>query len=53
MLSILQTGVLMTMGTVLFSGCMYYRALTGNKRLQHYATIGGFCLIGAWLSLVV
>ncbi|EDW16075.1 transmembrane protein 256 homolog [Drosophila mojavensis] len=47
------TGVLMTMGTVLFSGCMYYRALTGNKRLQHYATIGGFCLIGAWLSLVV
>ncbi|XP_064553075.1 transmembrane protein 256 homolog [Drosophila montana] len=47
------TGVLMTMGTVLFSGCMYYRALTGEKRLQHYATIGGFCLIGAWLSLVV
>ncbi|XP_023166781.1 transmembrane protein 256 isoform X2 [Drosophila hydei] len=47
------TGVLMIMGTVIFSGCMYYRALTGKKRLQHYATIGGFCLIGAWLSLVV
>ncbi|EDV94901.1 transmembrane protein 256 homolog [Drosophila grimshawi] len=47
------TGVLMTMGTILFSGCMYYRALTGKRELQHYATIGGFCLIGAWLSLVV
>ncbi|KAH8312667.1 hypothetical protein KR044_012073 [Drosophila immigrans] len=46
------TGALMTAGTALFSGCMYYRALTGEKRLQHYATIGGFCLIGAWLSLV-
>ncbi|KAH8359220.1 hypothetical protein KR093_005257 [Drosophila rubida] len=49
----LVTGALMTAGTVLFSGCMYYRALTGQRRLQHYATIGGFFLIGAWLSLVV
>ncbi|ALC47339.1 CG4686 [Drosophila busckii] len=47
------TGIMMTMGTLLFSGCMYYRALTGSKKLQHYTTIGGFCLIGAWLSLVV
>ncbi|KAM8705386.1 hypothetical protein ACLKA7_009793 [Drosophila subpalustris] len=47
------TGIMMTVGTILFSGCMYYRALTGEKQLQHYATIGGFCLIGAWLSLVV
>ncbi|XP_034489308.1 transmembrane protein 256 [Drosophila innubila] len=47
------TGIMMTVGTALFSGCMYYRALSGEKRLQHYATIGGFCLIGAWLSLVV
>ncbi|EDW83360.1 uncharacterized protein Dwil_GK22810 [Drosophila willistoni] len=47
------TGALMTTGTLLFSGCMYYRALTGDKRLQHYATIGGFCLMAAWLSLVL
>ncbi|XP_030373822.1 transmembrane protein 256 [Scaptodrosophila lebanonensis] len=46
------TGVLMATGTVLFSGCMYYRALTGDKKLQHYATIGGFFLIAAWMSLV-
>ncbi|KAH8291940.1 hypothetical protein KR054_002388 [Drosophila jambulina] len=46
------TGTLMTAGTVLFSGCMYYRALTGEKRLQPYATVGGFCLMAAWLSLV-
>ncbi|KAH8335468.1 hypothetical protein KR074_002623 [Drosophila pseudoananassae] len=47
------TGTLMTSGTLLFSGCMYYRALTGEKRLQPYATIGGFCLMAAWLSLVL
>ncbi|EDV48452.1 transmembrane protein 256 homolog [Drosophila erecta] len=47
------TGALMIMGTMLFSGCMYYRALTGEKRLQPYATVGGFCLMAAWLSLVL
>ncbi|KAH8256418.1 hypothetical protein KR032_006798 [Drosophila birchii] len=46
------TGTLMVSGTVLFSGCMYYRALTGEKRLQPYATVGGFCLMAAWLTLV-
>ncbi|KAH8369388.1 hypothetical protein KR009_009505 [Drosophila setifemur] len=46
------TGALMTTGTILFSGCMYYRALTGEKRLQPYATIGGFCLMAAWLTLI-
>ncbi|XP_016960566.1 transmembrane protein 256 homolog [Drosophila biarmipes] len=47
------TGTLMIAGTMLFSGCMYYRALTGEKRLQPYATVGGFCLMAAWLSLVL
>jgi len=48
-----QTGTLMITGTMLFSGCMYYRALTGEKKLQPYATVGGFCLMAAWLSLVL
>jgi len=43
----------MITGMMLFSGCMYYRALTGEKRLQPYATVGGFCLMAAWLSLVL
>ncbi|EDW49433.1 transmembrane protein 256 homolog [Drosophila sechellia] len=47
------TGTLMITGMMLFSGCMYYRALTGEKRLQPYATVGGFCLMAAWLSLVL
>nr|AAO01111.1 CG4686-PA [Drosophila pseudoobscura] len=46
------TGSLMTTGTLLFSGCMYYRALTGEKRFQPFATVGGFCLIAAWLTLI-
>ncbi|BFF89130.1 transmembrane protein 256 homolog [Drosophila madeirensis] len=49
----LLTGSLMTTGTLLFSGCMYYRALTGEKRFQAYATVGGFCLLAAWLTLIM
>ncbi|XP_037727263.1 transmembrane protein 256 homolog [Drosophila subpulchrella] len=47
------TGALMITGTLFFSGSMYYRALTGEKWMQPYATVGGFCLMGAWLSLVL
>jgi len=47
------TGTLMITGTLAFSGSMYYRALTGEKWMQPYATMGGFCLMAAWLSLVL
>ncbi|XP_075146925.1 transmembrane protein 256 homolog isoform X1 [Haematobia irritans] len=46
------TGSLMAAGTLLFSGPMYYRALTGDKTFTQVATCGGFCLIAAWLSLL-
>uniref|UniRef100_A0A1B0A231 Transmembrane protein 256 homolog n=1 Tax=Glossina pallidipes TaxID=7398 RepID=A0A1B0A231_GLOPL len=46
------TGSLKVAGTFLFSGPMYYRALTGNKTYIQVATCGGFCLIAAWLSLI-
>ncbi|XP_017055445.1 transmembrane protein 256 homolog [Drosophila ficusphila] len=46
------TGTLMITGTLFFSGSMYYRALTGEKRMQPYATVGGFCLMAAWLTLI-
>lgn len=47
------SGTIMTIGTVLFSGSMYYRALSGNRSFNYFATIGGFCLIGSWLSLTL
>ncbi|XP_017064013.1 transmembrane protein 256 [Drosophila eugracilis] len=47
------SGTLMITGTLFFSGSMYYRALTGENWMQPYATIGGFCLMAAWLSLVL
>ncbi|XP_075146926.1 transmembrane protein 256 homolog isoform X2 [Haematobia irritans] len=47
-----STGSLMAAGTLLFSGPMYYRALTGDKTFTQVATCGGFCLIAAWLSLL-
>ncbi|XP_005187325.1 transmembrane protein 256 homolog [Musca domestica] len=46
------TGSLMAAGTILFSGPMYYRALTGDRTFIQVATCGGFCLIAAWLSLI-
>ncbi|XP_067622226.1 transmembrane protein 256 homolog [Eurosta solidaginis] len=48
----LLTGSLMVVGTTLFSGTLYYRALTGDRTYIPVATCGGFCLIVAWLSLI-
>ncbi|XP_037952865.1 transmembrane protein 256 homolog [Teleopsis dalmanni] len=46
------TGTLMAVGTFLFAGPMYYRALTGDKAYVTASTVGGFCLIASWLSLI-
>ncbi|XP_017474880.1 PREDICTED: transmembrane protein 256 homolog [Rhagoletis zephyria] len=48
----LLTGSLMALGTVLFSGVLYYRAITGDRTYVPVATCGGFCLIVAWLTLI-
>ncbi|XP_053965230.1 transmembrane protein 256 homolog [Anastrepha obliqua] len=48
----LLTGSLMTLGTILFSGALYYRACTGDRTYVPVATCGGFCLIVAWLTLI-
>ncbi|XP_055904475.1 transmembrane protein 256 homolog isoform X2 [Eupeodes corollae] len=48
----LLTGSLMVTGTMLFSGILYYRALSGDKALSRLAPMGGFCLIVAWLTLL-
>ncbi|KAM7350498.1 transmembrane protein 256 homolog isoform 1-T2 [Cochliomyia hominivorax] len=50
----LVSGSLMFVGTVLFSGTLYYRAFTGNKPpFARLAPMGGTCLILAWLSLLL
>ncbi|XP_061390194.1 transmembrane protein 256 homolog [Musca vetustissima] len=50
----LVTGSLMLLGTALFSGCLYYRAFTGNKPpFARMAPMGGTCLIVAWLSFLL
>ncbi|XP_004537198.1 transmembrane protein 256 homolog [Ceratitis capitata] len=48
----LLTGSMMVVGTMLFSGVLYYRALTGDRTYVPLATCGGFCLITAWLTLI-
>uniref|UniRef100_A0A1L8EIT2 Putative conserved plasma membrane protein n=1 Tax=Haematobia irritans TaxID=7368 RepID=A0A1L8EIT2_HAEIR len=48
------SGPLMVMGMTLFSGCLYYRAFTGNKPpFASMAPMGGTCLILAWLSFML
>ncbi|XP_073828561.1 transmembrane protein 256 homolog [Musca autumnalis] len=50
----LLSGSLMFLGTALFSGCLYYRAFTGNKPpFARMAPMGGTCLIVAWLSFLL
>ena len=46
-------GVLMVLGTVLFSGLIYLRILAGVEALRPLVPWGGTCLIAGWLALVV
>ncbi|XP_011201533.2 transmembrane protein 256 homolog [Bactrocera dorsalis] len=47
------TGGLLLVGTILFSGTLYYRAFTGDKQYARFAPYGGFCLIVGWLTLLL
>ncbi|XP_067638661.1 transmembrane protein 256 homolog [Eurosta solidaginis] len=47
------TGSLLLAGTILFSGTLYYRAFTGDKRFGRLAPYGGFCLIVGWLTFML
>jgi uncharacterized membrane protein YgdD (TMEM256/DUF423 family) len=44
-------GGAMTLGTVIFSGCLYALVLTGQRRLGAVVPIGGTLLIIGWLCL--
>lgn len=40
-------------GILLFSGSLYGLLLTGQSWLGPLTPLGGFCLVGGWLSLLV
>src|SRR5262245_47084251 len=46
-------GVGMTLGTLIFSGCLYALVLTGERRLGAVVPIGGVLLIFGWALLAV
>ena len=44
-------GWLLTTGTVIFSGSLYFLVLTGPRALGAVTPLGGVCLIAGWLCL--
>jgi uncharacterized membrane protein YgdD (TMEM256/DUF423 family) len=46
-------GLCMTLGTVIFSGCLYALVLTGERRLGAIVPIGGVLMIVGWLFLAI
>lgn len=46
-------GIAMTIGTLVFSGCLYTLVLTGQRWLGAIVPIGGVLLIVGWLLLAV
>lgn len=47
------SGSLMVAGMTLFSGTLYYRAFTGDDKINRLAPAGGIMLMLAWLSLLI
>jgi uncharacterized membrane protein YgdD (TMEM256/DUF423 family) len=46
-------GVLMVVGTVLFSGSLYSMAITNTSSLGMITPLGGVCFLGGWGCLIV
>jgi len=44
-------GFSMTLGTLIFSGCLYALVLTGERRLGAVVPVGGILLIVGWVFL--
>jgi uncharacterized membrane protein YgdD (TMEM256/DUF423 family) len=47
------TGAAFTLGTLIFSGCLYALVLTGQRWLGAVVPLGGSLLILGWLSLAL
>ena len=50
---LMLSGLLFTMGVLLFSGLIYLRILGGVDSLRSFVPWGGTCLILGWLALAV
>lgn len=46
-------GRLFAAGIAVFSGSLYALVLTGERRLGAVTPLGGLCLIGGWLALLL
>ena len=46
-------GLSMTLGTVVFSGCLYALVLTGERRLGAVVPVGGVFMIVGWVLLAI
>lgn len=46
-------GFSMTLGTLIFSGCLYALVLTGERRLGAVVPLGGILLIVGWVFLAI
>lgn len=51
--AIFFAGAAMTLGTVIFSGCLYALVLSGQKWLGGIVPIGGALMIAGWIALAV
>ena len=51
--SLAVAGVAFTLGTVIFSGCLYVLVLSGIKILGAVVPLGGLSMIVGWLALAV
>ncbi len=47
------SGWLFIVGTVLFSGSLYFLALGGPKILGPITPLGGLCFLSGWLCLII
>jgi uncharacterized membrane protein YgdD (TMEM256/DUF423 family) len=52
-LAIHLAGAAMTLGTLIFSGCLYALVLSGEKWLGMIVPIGGVLMIAGWVLLAV
>jgi uncharacterized membrane protein YgdD (TMEM256/DUF423 family) len=52
-LAIHLAGSAMTLGTLIFSGCLYALVLTGEKWLGKIVPIGGLMMIVGWICLLI
>ena len=48
-----MAGLSMTIGTLIFSGCLYVMVLTGQRRLGAVVPLGGVLLIVGWILLAL